>query len=327
MSKGGELLVGEWHPRAQVLHGHGFQRLADGSWYRGGFFRGRWHGDGSRRLPDGTVLRGRFRMGSLEEGEARYADGRRYRGEFRANAPHAGRAVLVYPNGDRYVGPFAAGRMHGAGEMISHPRNGGGRRRGVWAKGVLERWVADSVSQSSTEVFVQLMSAPDALRSPLAAMVARQLPSLPGGVDAQDPRVQRIVRQIAAGTEHLGLEQEEAAEQDLERLLGPARAARARADRMQERLRSAESAVASQRLSASRLAAEMEQAHERFQQQEDRIEFYWKYEVEVRLACCGWRLVGSGLGGPGGATRSSRPRPNSVDWNRTCWPPRTASCA
>jgi hypothetical protein len=93
--------------------GNGVLRWADGSTYKGDFFRGLRHGVGEYIM---AGMAGR---------------GRKYTGGW-YNGVRCGEGTEVWPNGDRYVGEFDKGKSHGVG-VFSSVR---GKYEGKWKAGV-----------------------------------------------------------------------------------------------------------------------------------------------------------------------------------------------
>ncbi|RLN91523.1 hypothetical protein BBJ28_00013204 [Nothophytophthora sp. Chile5] len=216
----GELFEGYWaHDRH---HGAGELVLADGSRYEGHFRRGLWHGLGVRTLANGDRISGDFRDGFLDgAGVVAFADGRHYDGAMRRTRRH-GHGVLTFPNGDRYEGPFEDDEPHGEGSFISRSASSdqavlGSKsepleRLGRWEHGQRTAWLSKPSSQLATATFVQYFGVlhheaasgelelnllPAKFRTPYAVMVARQLPSLPEGVDRDDAFVKAVVQLLA----------------------------------------------------------------------------------------------------------------------------------
>ncbi|KAG7397286.1 F-box/LRR-repeat protein 7 [Phytophthora boehmeriae] len=215
----GELFEGYWaHDRH---NGPGELVLADGSRYDGFFRRGLWHGHGVRTLASGDRISGEFQDGFLDgHGTIEFADGRHYAGDMRRTRRH-GRGILMFPNGDRYEGPFEDDEMHGEGTFISRSASGEGtlggkseplERIGRWERGERAAWLSKPSSQLATATFVQYFGVlhheeatgeleldllPNKFRTPYAVMIARQLPSLPEGVDREDSFVKAVVHLLA----------------------------------------------------------------------------------------------------------------------------------
>ncbi|KAF1782244.1 OST-HTH/LOTUS domain [Phytophthora cactorum] len=200
----GELYEGYW---AYDRHnGPGELVLSDGSRYDGSFRRGLWHGHGVRTLANGDRISGEFCDGFLDDlGAVEFADGRHYAGAMRRTRRH-GHGILVFPNGDRYEGPFEDDEMHGEGMFISKGAGNEGKsepleRLGHWEHGEHKAWLSKPSSQLATATFVQYFGVlhrengsgeleldliPNKFRTPYAVMIARQLPTLPEGVDPED---------------------------------------------------------------------------------------------------------------------------------------------
>jgi hypothetical protein len=215
----GELYEGYWaHDRH---NGPGELVLADGSRYDGLFRRGLWHGSGIRTLVNGDRISGEFQDGFLDgPGAVEFADGRHYAGAMRRTRRH-GHGILVFPNGDRYEGPFEDDEMHGEGVFISRSAGGEGtlggkseplERLGRWERGERTVWLNKPSSQLATATFVQYFGVlhrengtgeleldllPSKFRTPYAVMIARQMPTLPEGVDPEDSFVKAVVHLLA----------------------------------------------------------------------------------------------------------------------------------
>ncbi|KAG2773894.1 hypothetical protein PC129_g16153 [Phytophthora cactorum] len=211
----GELYEGYW---AYDRHnGPGELVLSDGSRYDGSFRRGLWHGHGVRTLANGDRISGEFCDGFLDDlGAVEFADGRHYAGAMRRTRRH-GHGILVFPNGDRYEGPFEDDEMHGEGMFISKGAGNEGKsepleRLGHWEHGEHKAWLSKPSSQLATATFVQYFGVlhrengsgeleldliPNKFRTPYAVMIARQLPTLPEGVDPEDAFVKAVVHLLA----------------------------------------------------------------------------------------------------------------------------------
>ncbi|CEG47688.1 Leucine rich repeat proteins, some proteins contain F-box [Plasmopara halstedii] len=215
----GEVYEGYWaHDRH---HGSGEILLSDKSRYDGFFRRGRWHGQGTRLLANGDRISGIFCDGFLDGyGTVDFADGRHYTGAMQ-HTRRNGNGILVYPNGDRYEGPFLNDEMHGEGVFIAGRADGDLnlceksnvlKRPGRWEAGEHKAWLSKPSSKVSTATFVEYFGVTqrniqtdevvlnlvmDKFRTPYAVMVARQLPTLPEGVDQEDAFVKTIVHLLA----------------------------------------------------------------------------------------------------------------------------------
>ncbi|ETO59753.1 hypothetical protein F444_21959 [Phytophthora nicotianae P1976] len=215
----GELYEGYW---AYDRHnGPGELVLSDGSRYDGSFRRGLWHGHGVRTLANGDHISGEFCDGFLDgPGAVEFADGRHYAGAMRRTRRH-GHGILVFPNGDRYEGPFEDDEMHGEGMFITRSAGNEGtssgkseplERLGRWEHGEHKAWLSKPSSQLATATFVQYFGVlhrengtgeleldllPNKFRTPYAVMIARQLPTLPEGVDPDDAFVKAVVHLLA----------------------------------------------------------------------------------------------------------------------------------
>ncbi|RLN86964.1 hypothetical protein BBJ28_00012975 [Nothophytophthora sp. Chile5] len=298
----GELFEGYWsHDRH---HGAGELVLADGSRYEGLFRRGLWHGLGVRTLANGDRISGDFRDGFLDgAGVVAFADGRHYDGAMRRTRCH-GRGVLTFPNGDRYEGPFEDDEPHGEGSFISRSAGSdqavlGGKsepleRLGRWEHGQRTAWLSKPSSQLATATFVQYFGVlhhdaasgelelnllPAKFRTPYAVMVARQLPSLPEGVDRDDAFVKAVVQLLAktqnvmVGAEVLDetTRQHAAAQKEVE-----AQEPRLEALRNDQEVRDRAMRAAKTRVAA--LAVELHDAETQEESMQVKVEQFWKQD-------------------------------------------------
>ncbi|KAL4147140.1 hypothetical protein PRNP1_010896 [Phytophthora ramorum] len=297
----GELFEGYW---AHDHHnGPGELVLADGSRFDGFFRRGLWHGSGIRTLANGDRISGDFHDGFLDgPGAVEYADGSHYAGAMWHTRRH-GHGALVFPNGDRYEGPFEDDEMHGEGTFISRSASGEGtlggkseplERLGRWEHGERAAWLSKPSSQLATATFVQYFGVlhreniageleldllPTKFRTPYAVMIARQLPTLPEGVDPEDAFVKAVVHLLAktqsvmvgaevlekTSTEHAAVQNAiEAHEPELEKL-------RNEQELCARTMREAKARVAT-------MAAELSEAEAQEETMQVKVEQFWKQD-------------------------------------------------
>lgn len=208
----GERFEGGW--KNNLYDGHGKLILEDGSSYIGGFWNGNWHGKGLRTLQNGDIIEGTFDRGLLNsKGVYTHVDGRNYIGEFKNTLKH-GHGILTYANGERYEGPFKKNVEHGEGLFYTRTSEHEGSepiiRRGLWQNGEHVKWLTRPRTKLGTTTFLNFFAEirfskegsklefrKEQFDTPYAVMVASLLPSLPTGVDEENPFVQAIVRRLA----------------------------------------------------------------------------------------------------------------------------------
>ena len=69
-------------------------------------------------------------------------------------------------------------------------------REGRWSHGVFLRWLTAPISKRATEEFVAVFKSVYDFEGPYAMLIARQLPTVPLGVNPKHPAVVNIVNQI-----------------------------------------------------------------------------------------------------------------------------------
>jgi len=98
--------------------------LADGSTYKGQWFRGLPHGDGLKLWPDGKRYQGEFHDGKATgTGSCNLADGSKYVGPWTDDTPHGSMGFCSFASGKFYLGEFSNGNEHGEGRQTLPDRS------------------------------------------------------------------------------------------------------------------------------------------------------------------------------------------------------------
>ena len=112
VSKGVEY-EGDWH--ANMRHGKGVEKWADGKVYKGDFVKDTKEGFGDFSYPDGSSYTGNFHQNLFNGYGIFYRLGKyEYSGNFLNGFKH-GKGKINYENGDYYEGEFYRGKRHGKG--------------------------------------------------------------------------------------------------------------------------------------------------------------------------------------------------------------------
>ena len=149
------------------------------------------------------VYKGMMNNGLYEGfGELLYSDGSKYVGEFLAGKRH-GKGIFTEREGSEYYGHFVDDLSHGEHIVkVIIPIEEVGQdsfeiRVGIYDKGELVRWKSKFSNPIATKQFVQLFKQSREMFDSVYSMIlAKNLPSLPEGIDANDPKVKQIVFKI-----------------------------------------------------------------------------------------------------------------------------------
>lgn len=222
----GSVYEGRWHRGTRF--GHGQLRSAEGWSYEGFFDKDRRHRQGVISFPDGSCYMGDFYY-DLIQGKGIYITKLRdvYKGEVMDGKFH-GVGELIYSDGSSYFGEFQNGFRHGKGlfieregnEFYGHWKNDEkygehivkviipieekGQdnfeiRIGLYSEetGELIKWKSRFSNPIATKQFISLFKQNrDMFDSVYSMILAKHLPNLPEGIDANNKQVKQIIFKI-----------------------------------------------------------------------------------------------------------------------------------
>jgi hypothetical protein len=220
----GSVYEGTWFRGTR--YGHGHYRSSQGWTYEGFYDTSRRHRHGVINWPDGSCYMGEWYYDEIK-GKGIYISPLRdvYRGEMEAGKFH-GHGELIYADGSRYLGEFKLGLRHGKGifteregnEYYGHYENDlregehvvkliidieeAGQdnfeiKIGLFSKGTLVKWKSKFSNPVATRQFVALFKKNREMFDSVFSMIlAKNLPNLPEGIDANNEQVKNIVFKI-----------------------------------------------------------------------------------------------------------------------------------
>jgi DNA-directed RNA polymerase subunit RPC12/RpoP len=220
----GSVYEGTWFRGSRFGHGH--YRSAQGWTYEGFYDTSRRHRNGVINWPDGscylgewyydeikgkgiyiTALRDVYK-GDMEgglfhgQGEMIYADGSRYIGEFKLGM-RSGRGVFTEREGNEYYGQFVDDLREGEHvcKLIIAIEVAGQDnfeiKVGLFNRGVLIKWKSKFSNPIATRQFIALFKKNREMFDSVFSMIlAKNLPALPEGIDANNELVKQIVFKI-----------------------------------------------------------------------------------------------------------------------------------
>ncbi|RYH31300.1 hypothetical protein EON65_02955 [archaeon] len=220
----GSVYEGQWHRGSRF--GHGQLRSAEGWNYEGFFDTNRRHRKGIIDFPDGSsymgdwyydkitgfgiyitalkdVYRGQVLDGKFHgQGHILYADGSTFTGIFKDGFRH-GKGIFIEKEGTEYYGHFHNDLYHG--EMVVKiiiPIEEQGQdnyeiRVGLYEMGKLVKWKSKFSNPIATKQFIHLFKTNrDMFDSVYSMLLAKHLPHLPEGIDANNKKVKNIIFRI-----------------------------------------------------------------------------------------------------------------------------------
>lgn len=315
----GSVYEGSWFRGTRFGHGH--FRSAAGWTYEGFFDTDRRHRHGTITWPDGSCYMGEWYYDEIT-GKGVYVTTLRdvYKGELLKGKYH-GRGELLYADGSKHVGEFVDGKRHGVGVFtmkdgneyyglfandLKHaehvvkvviPIEEKGQdnyeiRIGVFEHGVFKKWKSKFSNPIMTKQFISLFRHNrEMFDSVYSMMLAKHLPLLPDGIDANNARVKKIVFKIRNEAGMLvGEHALNQAKQQLQDMLRPLEAKKLEVDRLDDLI---------EQISVQKIGVEKEATHNfyryssliaKYEKDTQKIEQYWIDEpTEVRaifsLAC------------------------------------------
>lgn len=222
--KDGSVYEGNWHRGTRFGHGH--FRSVEGWTYEGFFDKDRRHRRGVIDWPDGSCYMGDWYYDSIQ-GKGIFITPLRdvYKGELKDGKFH-GKGEIVYSDGSSYIGDFFEGKRHGLGIFID--RDGAeyyGKyendlkegeflvkliiaieekgqdnyevKIGDYKEGNLIKWKGKFSNPIATKQFVSLFRKNREMFDSVYSMIlAKNLPALPEGIDANNSQVKFIVFKI-----------------------------------------------------------------------------------------------------------------------------------
>lgn len=220
----GSVYEGAWFRGTRFGHGH--YRSAQGWTYEGFYDTSRRHRNGIINWPDGSCYMGEWYYDEIK-GRGIFITPLRdvYKGEMEAGVCH-GNGEMIYADGSRYLGQFQQGRRHGKGifteregtefygQYVDDLREGehvvksiinievAGQdnyeiKIGLFSKGVLVKWKSKFSNPIATRQFINLFKKNREMFDSVFSMIlAKNLPALPEGIDANNEQVKQIVFKI-----------------------------------------------------------------------------------------------------------------------------------
>ncbi len=222
----GSVYEGRWHRGTRF--GHGQLRSSEGWTYEGFFDKDRRHRQGVISFPDGSCYMGDFYYDSIQ-GKGIYITHLRdvYKGEMKDGKYH-GHGEMLYSDGSTYVGEFQNGLRHGRGVFMERE---GSEYYGHWKEdlkigehivkivipieekgqdnyeirigiyddntGELVKWKSRFSNPIATKQFIHLFKQNrDMFDSVYSMILAKHLPNLPEGIDANNKIVKNIIFKI-----------------------------------------------------------------------------------------------------------------------------------
>jgi hypothetical protein len=184
-------------------HRHGVINWPDGSCYMGEWYYDEIKGKGIYITPLRDVYKGDMEQGRFHgNGELIYADGSRYIGEFK-DGLRSGRGIFTEREGNEYYGNFLNDLRQGEHVVkliIKIEEKGQDNyeiKVGIFEKGELVKWKSKFSHPVATRQFVTLFKKNKEMYDSVFSMIlAKNLPSLPDGIDANDENVKAIVFKI-----------------------------------------------------------------------------------------------------------------------------------
>jgi len=184
-------------------HRNGVITWTDGSCYMGEWYYDEIKGRGIfitplRDVYKGDMLDGRFHG----HGELIYADGSRYLGDFK-EGKRSGRGIFTEREGNEYYGQFVDDLRQGEHvvKLIINIEVSGQDnfeiKIGIFEKGELVKWKSKFSNPVATRQFINLFKKNREMFDSVFSMIlAKNLPALPEGIDANNEHVKSIVLKI-----------------------------------------------------------------------------------------------------------------------------------
>lgn len=162
------------------------------------------------------------------------------------------------------------GRARGQGDKMA-------TRRGVWNHGHFVRWLSAPVTIAATAEFCARFQAPEDFLDMYAMLVARQLPALPDGVDAENTRVRTIVAEIVLRAQPLvAVDRTIELENLRDSFNEPIRKARLQLNRAYMRVQRMEREVRRQTAAVELAIKNFEEVHAEFADLYSNVVSYWR---------------------------------------------------
>ncbi len=184
-------------------HRNGVITWTDGSCYMGEWYYDEIKGRGIFITPLRDVYKGELLDGRFHgNGELIYADGSRYLGEFKEGKRH-GRGIFTEREGNEYYGQFIDDLREGEHVVkliikIEVPGQDNFEIKvGLFEKGELVKWKSKFSNPVATRQFINLFKKNREMFDSVFSMIlAKNLPNLPEGIDANNEHVKSIVLKI-----------------------------------------------------------------------------------------------------------------------------------
>lgn len=301
----GSVYEGQWHRGTRF--GHGQLRSSEGWTYEGFFDTNRRHRKGIIDYPDGStylgdwyydritgrgiyitalkdVYRGELLDGKFHgQGQLIYADGSIYTGEFRSGFRH-GRGIFIEREGTEYYGHFREDFYHG--EMVvklliaieEDNQDNYEIRIGVYDMGKLVKWKSKFSNPIATKQFITLFRENrDMFDSVYSMLLAKHLPHLPEGIDANNKKVKSIVFRIRLEAGMLvGEEAFNQAKQRIESILAPFNAKKAEIEDLQRQIERISSEMINTEKESHHLWGKFSHYIGRYEKNTSKVEQFWQ---------------------------------------------------
>lgn len=315
----GSVYEGNWHRGTRFGHGH--LRSSEGWVYEGFFDKDRRHRHGMVDYPDGscyigqwfydkiqgrgiyiTPLRDVYRGDLIDGlfdgyGELFYADGSHYVGHFSEGKRH-GPGIFTEREGTQYYGNFVRDRRHGEHVVkIIIPIEEEGQdnyeiRVGLYNDGDFVSWKVKFSHPIATKQFIQLFKTSREMFDSVYSMIlARNLPNVPEGIDANNEQVKNIVFRIRMEAGMLvGQQALLQAQAQLNALMSPLSAKKQQINALKESVEKLSLKIVALERESSDLHYKFSNMISRYEKDTSRIEQYWIDEPDqvramFRAAC------------------------------------------
>lgn len=308
----GSVYEGNWYRGTRFGHGH--LRCSDGSNYEGFFDRDRKHRQGVMDFPDGSCYIGNWYYDKIEGRGIMITPLRDvYRGEFLDGKFH-GHGELFYADGSHFVGSFKEGHRHGPGIFTEKEGNqyfgnyvgdlqqgehvvkvtipieeenqdNYEIRVGLYDQGQLVSWKVKFSHPIATKQFISLFKANREMFDSVYSMIlAKNLPNLPEGIDANNETVKNIVFRIRLEAGMLvGQQALLQAQAQLNSLMSPLDDKKSEISRLKEEIEKLSMKVVNLERDSNDLHYKFSNMISRYEKDSSRIEQFWVDEpTQVR---------------------------------------------
>lgn len=303
----GSVYEGQWHRGNRF--GHGQLRSKEGWTYEGFFDTNQRHRRGIIDYPDGScymgewyydkingqgifitslkdVYRGQLQDGKFHgNGQLVYADGSIHTGEFKNGLRH-GRGIFIEKEGTELYGHFREDCYHG--EMVvklllaieEDGQDNYEIRIGIYDMGTLVKWKSKFSNPIATKQFIHLFRTNrDMFDSVYSMLLAKHLPHLPEGIDANNKKVKSIVFRIRLEAGMLvGEEAYKQAQQQIASILLPYNNKQAQIADLKKRIELVSSNMITNERDSHQVLSKFSHFIAKYEKNTSKIEQFWQDE-------------------------------------------------